>query len=226
MSDESSEHSDVWWTPPGQLDPAEHEDLIEQGRQGPPHPIGATSLHSSRRPYVLAGVALAALLGGGAAGLAATHSGTPPAATSSAVVATPAPVPAAQGPGGHGGFRHFGPPPRILHGQFTVAKPGGGTQIVDFQSGDVTAVSNASITLKSSDGFTHSYAVVTSTVVDAQRDGIGSVKVGNEASLLATVSAGVATATSIQDLTLLQQGRSSFGYAAPEAGGGGSTQSG
>jgi hypothetical protein len=212
MSDESSEHSDVWWTPPGQLDPAEHEDLIEQGRQGPPHPIGATSLHSSRRPYVLAGVALAALLGGGAAGLAATHSGTPPAAASSAVAATPAPVPAAQGPGGHGGFRHFGPPPRILHGQFTVAKPGGGTQIVDFQSGDVTAVSNASITLKSSDGFTHSYAVVTSTVVDAQRDGIGSVKVGNEASVVATVSGNTATAAMIRDMTLLQQSHQGFGF--------------
>ena len=212
MSDESSEHSDVWWTPPGQLDPAEHEDLIEQGRQGPPHPIGATSLHSSRRPCVLAGVALAALLGGGAAGLAATHSGTPPEATSSAVAATPAPVPAAQGPGGHGGFRHFGPPPRILHGQFTVAKPGGGTQIVDFQSGDVTAVSNASITLKSSDGFTHSYAVVTSTVVDAQRDGIGSVKVGNEASVVATVSGNTATAAMIRDMTLLQQSHQGFGF--------------
>jgi hypothetical protein len=163
-------------------------------------------------------VAVAALLGGGAAAFAVTNSGTPPAATSSAVVSTPGSVPAAQVPVGHAGFRHlgggpgYGPGPRILHGQFTVAKPGGGTETVDFQSGDVTAVSNASITLKSSDGFTHSYVVVGSTVVDAQRDGIGSVKVGNQASVVATVSGTTTTAVRIRDMTLLQQSRQALGF--------------
>jgi hypothetical protein len=206
--------------PPGQLDPAEHEDLIEQGGPRSARSIGPISLRSSRRTSILAGVAVAALLGGGAAALAVTNSSAPTASIPSAMTAAPVPARVAQGPGGlggpggpggpgaHMGFRHFG----VLHGQFTIAKPGGGYQTVDIQNGDVTAVSNASITLKSSDGFTHSYAIVGSTMVDAQRGGISSVKVGNQALVLATVSGNTATAANIRDLTLLQQSRQAFGF--------------
>ncbi len=98
-----------------------------------------------------------------------------------------------------------------MHGQFVIRKPGGGYETVDVQNGQVTAVSTTSITLKSADGFTKSYRVTSSTLVDAQRDGIGSVKVGNQASVQATVSGSTATAISIEDLTLLQQGRPAFG---------------
>jgi hypothetical protein len=214
MSDERSDDSRVWWMPPGQLDPAEHEDLIEQGGPRSARSIGPIRLRSSRRPSVLAGVAVVALLGGGGAAFAVTNSSAPSASTYGSEAAAPAPVPVAQGPGGPGGpgarmgFRHFG----VLHGQFTVAKPGGGYQTVDIQNGDVTAVTSSSITLKSSDGFTHSYAVVSSTVVDAQRDGIASVKPGNQALVLATVSGSTATAVNIRDLTLLQQSRQAFGF--------------
>jgi len=213
MSDESSDNNQAWWMPPGRPDPAEPEDVIQLGRMHSTRPIGPLNLRSvSRRPYVLAGVAAAALLGGAGAALAATNSGgTPP--TQSAVVATPVPSPSAgqAGAGGRLYRRHgvafglgggsFG----VLHGQFVVAKPGGGDQTIDVQNGQVTAVSNTSITLKSPDGFTMSYAVASSTLVDAQRDGIGSVKVGNQASVQATVSGSTATATSIMDRTLVQQ---------------------
>jgi hypothetical protein len=111
------------------------------------------------------------------------------------------------GPGGLG----------ALHGQFVMAKPGGGYQTVDIQSGQVTAVSATSITLRSSDGYSHTYAITSSTLVDAQRDGIDSVKVGNQASLIATVSGSTATAVRIQDRTLLQQGRQAFGAAPSSA---------
>jgi hypothetical protein len=47
--------------------------------------------------------------------------------------------------------------------------------------------------------------------VDAQRDGIGSVKVGNQASVVATVSGSTATAANILDLTLLRQAHPGFG---------------
>src|SRR5215469_4989905 len=119
-------------------------------------------------------------------------------------------------------FRHFGPLFGLggslfgaLHGEFVVGKSGGGYETVDVQNGQVTAVSTTSITLKSADGFTKSYAVTGSTLVDAQRDGIGSVKVGNQASVQATVSGSTATAISIEDLTLLQQERPQFGMAPP-----------
>jgi hypothetical protein len=107
------------------------------------------------------------------------------------------------------GFGGFGGPGfgagGALHGEYTTGKPGGGYQTIDVQQGQVTAVSNGSITVKSDDGFTKSYAVTASTLVDAQRDGIGSVKVGDKVSVQATVSGGTATATDISDRTAIQQ---------------------
>jgi hypothetical protein len=185
----------------------------------------------SRRPYIIAGVAVAALLGGAGAALAATNSPTP-AASSSAVITNPTPSatpPGAAAPVGPR-FRHFGPGlgfgPGLfgaLHGQFVVGKSGGGYETIDVQNGNVTAVSSTSITLKSADGFTQTYTVTGSTIVDAQRDGIGSVKVGNQAAVQATVSGSTATAVSIEDLTLLQQERPALG---PGPWGSGNAQSG
>jgi hypothetical protein len=55
-------------------------------------------------------------------------------------------------------------------------------------NGKVTAVSNTSITLRSADGYTHTYVVNSSTIVNAQRGGISSIKTGNEVVARATVS--------------------------------------
>lgn len=99
-----------------------------------------------------------------------------------------------------------------MHGQFVVPKSGGGYQTVDVQRGKVTAVSSTSVTVKSSDGFSATYAVSGSTIVDAQRDGIGSVKDGNQVYVTATVSGSTATATSISDLTLLGNGKGGFPF--------------
>jgi hypothetical protein len=225
MTDESPDNDLGWWTPPGRPDPPAREDIIELGPVGPTRPIGPMSLRDpSRRPYLLAGVAVAALLGGAGAALAVSNSGTP-AAASNAVTATPVPAASPAGPGTRRGLHHFRgrfglSPFGVLHGQFVVAKPGGGYQTVDVQDGQVTAVSTASITLKSSDGFTKTYAVASSTTVDAQRDGIGSVKVGNQASVLATVSGSTVTAENIADMTLLQQNQRGFGYGQGPAAGG------
>jgi hypothetical protein len=220
MSDESSDNDHAWWMPADQPDPAEHEDVLAgPGWLQPPRRIAPLGVHAgSRRPYIIAGVAVAALLGGAGAAVAATHSPTP-AASSSALISNPTPTPGqpgapapkfprdrfGRGPGL--GFGLFG----ALHGQFVIAKSGGGYQTVDVQTGQVTAVSSTSITLKSSDGFTNTYVITSSTLVDAQRDGIGSVKVGNQASVQATVSGSAATAVSLEDLTLLQQERPVFG---------------
>ncbi len=221
MSDESSANDQVWWMPPDQPEPADQEEPpARAGWMHSTRPIGPMGLRSlSRRPYIIAGVAVAALLGGAGAALAATNSPAP-AAPVSAVITNPsssAEQPGAAAPAPPG-FRHFGPGPGLggflfgaLHGQFVIRKPGGGYETVDVQNGQVTAVSTTSITLKSADGFTKSYRVTNSTLVDAQRDGIGSVKVGNQASVQATVSGSTATAISIEDLTLLQQGRPAFG---------------
>jgi hypothetical protein len=229
MPDEPSDNDQAWWMPPDRPEPAERDDLIAFGATQATRPIGPMSLRAwSRRPYVLTGVAVVALLGGAGAALASTGSGSA-AGSPSAVAASPAPSPAQPGlPGSRGpagpGFRRFGAGIGFggvfgaLHGQIVVAKPGGGYETVDVQSGQVTAASSTSITLKSADGYSKSYAVVSSTIVDAQRDGISSVKVGNNVTLTATVSGSTATATNIIDTTLLPQGHAGFGYGRPRSG--------
>jgi hypothetical protein len=225
MSDESSDNDQVWWMPADQPDPADQDEPpARAGWLYATRPIGPMGLRSgSRRPYIIAGVAVAALLGGAGAAVAATHSSAP-AASSSAALTNPTQSPGLPGSASPASprFRRSGPMFGLggdlfgaLHGEFVVPKSGGGYETVDVQNGQVTAVSATSITLKSSDGFTKSYAVTSSSLVDAQRDGIGSVKVGNQASVQATVSGSTATAVSIEDLTLLQQAGPDFGFASP-----------
>jgi hypothetical protein len=205
--------------------------------QPPPFPLtGRASARRSPRLAIAIGVAAVAMLGG--AGVAYAASGSPaggktPTASPSASQ-VPAPwagkCPTSAGRcqviRGMPPFRRFGVLPGIasglglpgpaglgslVHGQVVIAKPNGGYEKVDVQRGKVTAVSASSISVRSADGYTASYAVASSTIVDAQRAGIGSVKVGNQVSVVATVSGSTASAASITDLTLLQQGRGPFG---------------
>ena len=121
-------------------------------------------------------------------------------------VATPSPSARSAFPhqGRPGGFGFgFGGPFGAVHGQFVVPKSGGGYQTIDTQRGSVTAVSTNSITVKSADGFTKTYQVSSSTNVDAQRDGIGSVKTGHQVAVTATDGGGTAAAVSILDFSLL-----------------------
>jgi hypothetical protein len=165
---------------------------------------------------------LIVLLGGGALlAVAATAGGIAMAAGSS-----PTPTPATQPahppklPGLRGELRFFGRgfgfgPGEALHGQVTVRK-GGGYAIVDFQRGTVTSVDTSSspetLTVKSVDGFVQTYDVPATTVIDAQRDGLGSIKVGDKVSVVATVpssgtppvAAGTPSATRITDITRLK----------------------
>jgi len=179
------------------------------------------------KPVITAAVAATALIGGAGVALAATSSSSSPSRTASRVgtaVATPSPSPSPSRcqvklpwrglPPPMGGFAihalpvpfglgPFGAPFGAIHGQFVTPKPGGGYQKIDTQRGTVTAVSTSSITVKSSDGYTKTYQVTSSTNVDAQRAGIGSVKTGQTVSVLATVSGSSATATQIVDLATL-----------------------
>ena len=92
-----------------------------------------------------------------------------------------------------------------VHGTVVVPKSGGGYQTVAFQNGKVTALSSTSITLHSADGYSHTYQVTSSTLVNAQRDGIGSIKAGQQVIATATVSGSTATATRIIDVSLILQ---------------------
>jgi hypothetical protein len=97
-----------------------------------------------------------------------------------------------------GGFGRFGG----LHGEFTIKKPdGSGYETVATQTGEVTAVSPSSITVKSEDGFSRTYSVDENTVVGSGRDGIGSVKTGDTVHVAGIVDGGKASAAAILDST-------------------------
>ena len=191
----------------------------------------------SRRVAVMAGVIAVGVLAGAGVAVAATSTSSPTPAPSASPSASAKPPFSGQPPKGafriHGGpgpfgFGFAGPGllgPGLLgggllgavHGTVVVPKSGGGYQTVAFQNGKVTAVSSTSITLHSADGYTHTYQVTSSTLVNAQRDGIGSIKTGNQVVVDATVSGSTATAVRILDLSQLKQGFHRFFGAPPGA---------
>jgi hypothetical protein len=191
-------------------------DMVSMG------PLPGTPRRRIARPLVVTGVV--ALVVGAGAGVAAAMTGaSSPSSSASSSTSQPSSTasPAPSAKPGHGfgmrgprffagigglGAGAFG----AIHGQFVVPKSGGGYQTVDTQRGQVTAVSSTSITLKSTDGFTKTYTVTSGTIVDARRDGIGSVKVGDQAAVAATVSGSTATAANIADLSNLKGLRQQF----------------
>ena len=193
----------------------------------PRRPGLRTAWQGSRRFAVMAGVVTLGVLAGAGVAVAATSSSGPPAAPGASASPSPSPSPSAvrphfppkgewrMRPPGGGPF-DFGGPGALgglfgaVHGTAVVPKPGGGYQTIAFQNGKVTAVSSTSITLHSADGYSHTYQVTSSTLVNAQRDGIGSVKAGNQVIVTATVSGSSATATRIIDVSLIQQGLHRF----------------
>lgn len=103
-------------------------------------------------------------------------------------------------------FRHhdkldrFGAGPGI-HGEFTTRGRDGGFQTIATQRGEVTEVSASSLTVKSEDGFTRTYAVDDNTLVAAGDDGIADVKVGDKVAVTAVVVDGKASAVDVRDAT-------------------------
>jgi hypothetical protein len=195
MSDESSSDSRGWRASRYGPQPADQDVLTAlAGRIDRTRPIGPLGLRlRSRRPFVLATVAVTALLGG--AGAAIVTDSPKPVPANNAAAPGPAPSPANIGSA----------LPGVLHGQF-IERVAGGYQTVDVQSGQVTAVSSSSITLRSTDGFTRSYTVVVgTTMVDAGRGAISVVRIGDQASVEATVSGNKAVATRIDDQTVLRE---------------------
>ena len=75
----------------------------------------------------------------------------------------------------------------VLHGELTV-KADSGTKVVDLQRGKLTAASATSITVASTDGFTATYAVSSSTTVHKARQAVhaSSLAVGDEVLVRAT----------------------------------------
>lgn len=180
------------------------------------------------------GIFAAVALAGTGIAYAATSGGSSqatPAAATSPTTSAPSETPG--GPGKpHNNFRFggagFGLPGlgggRVLYGQATIQQPDGTLKTVEFQSGSVSDVTSASITVTSGT-YSHTYKVVPSTVVDSQAGGIGSVTKGDQVRLLATQQNGSDTAVNIVDVTKVQSSRSGFGFGEGRKGGSGSGDS-
>jgi hypothetical protein len=188
-------------------------------------PVGGPRRRWFSHPILLTGTAVLAVAAGAGIALAATSgpSSTALSADGSLSASNPSAAPQAPPAGcarvttarrtgllcrrhGLGGFGLHG----ALHGTLVLPKRGGGTVTAEIQNGKVTSVSQSSITLKSTDGFTKTYTVTASTIVDAQRDGIGSVKAGDQVWVVATVSGGSVTAVRVLDISQLRPGLSNI----------------
>lgn len=112
---------------------------------------------------------------------------------------TPAPPPSTtpSAPAHH--TRHPGMLSRVAHGQFTLN--GKQHRIVDIQRGTVQSVNANSVTVRSSDGFTASYALDGNTKVrkNKQQSNTGQLAVNDRVTVLAGVNGSTATATHIAD---------------------------
>lgn len=175
--------------------------------------------HEPRRMSRPRRVALAAAAGLGialgAAGIAAAAGDSTPSPSPSPGASTQsAPAPAPPGPGmrhGYGDRARGGVGPRgAVRGEYVVPE-GTGWRTVAFQRGAVTAVSSTRLTVTSKDGYSKTYVLTPSTMVNAGRDGIGSVKTGEQVAVVATVKGGTATAVDVRDLTQLQAHRKELG---------------
>jgi hypothetical protein len=103
-----------------------------------------------------------------------------------AAVADPAPAPSgsASAPKGktRDGGRHRLPRRNALHGEAVVKTRDGATRTVVFQRGEVTAVDDKSVTVKSTDGFTQTWTFGTPLRVVEHRAAVqpSAVKVGTK----------------------------------------------
>jgi hypothetical protein len=217
----------------------------------PPPPAGPSPSGRARRPRpsrltkTAAGLVLILGAGAGAAAVAsATTSGTNSNPAGASATTTPsgsanngpstAPVPRNRrsfGPGMPGGpMRFFGfggldmgiGPGGAIHASYTVKGPNGNYETIDTQYGTAADVSSGSITVKSADGFSQTYTVGSSTVVDADYNGILSVKVGDTISIQGLVNESTSTVTAerVLDVTQVQANRKSWAPGPPDGPGG------
>ena len=146
----------------------------------------------SRRPWF---VVLAIFAAGLVAGLIISN-------LSIARAQTPSPTPNAPGGKMFRGFGHRFGLRGGIHGQFTVPAPSGGYETILTQIGTVDSVSSSTITVKSEDGYTHTYSVDDNTLVAAGNNGIADVSKGDTVRVLAVGNAAkqIVDATKVQSL--------------------------
>lgn len=134
---------------------------------------------STKKTVAAVGVAAVIAAGGGAAIYAAT-SGTSNATAGRG------------GMGGPGGHSMMGAAMDSLHSESVVADAKGGYTTELTQTGKITDISTTSVTAESTDKYSHTYTITQATAAH-------SLKVGDTATIHATVENGTATVTQIAE---------------------------
>lgn len=157
--------------------------------------VGTTAL------VVVTGAGVAA-----AAVLSPSPAPTPTATDTATPSASPSGTPSETTPGhGRGWGRKMGFGGPALHGEFVVPDGQGTYATIATQNGEVTAVDQDSITVKSEDGYTKEYVVNSETRINRGNDGIDAVKTGQKVMVMAKVDGSTATAVTIHDATLREE---------------------
>ncbi|MDA0634410.1 hypothetical protein OUY22_13380 [Nonomuraea sp. MCN248] len=159
-----------------------------------------------RSLLLAAATGLVVVTGGGVATAAVLS--TPPSATptpTATTSATPTDTPSedrSEGESDRKDRRGWGGPLMGfgLHGEFVVPGEDGAYLTLATQYGEVTAVGQDSVTVKSEDGYTREYAVNADTRINRDAK-IDALKTGQKVGVRATVEGGTATAVAIRDLT-------------------------
>ncbi|WP_084958669.1 hypothetical protein [Thermoactinospora rubra] len=158
-----------------------------------------------RSLLITAATALALLTGAGVATAAALSPSPSPAPTAGDTASpSPSEPPSDRVRGwGRGHRLGFGGP--ALHGEFVVPDGQGGYVTVATQYGDVTAVDQDSVTVRSEDGYTKEYAVTADTRINRGSTGIDAIKAGQKVLVRAKVDGGTATALAIRDASMREE---------------------
>ncbi|HEV3360474.1 MAG TPA: hypothetical protein VG247_26970 [Pseudonocardiaceae bacterium] len=159
-------------------------------------------MFKATKTTMIAGAAVVALIGIGGGVAFATSSGSPStpntltAATTSTTPTSGANTPA----NGKAKHKRTGLLARAEHGSVTV-RTKTGTEVIDLQRGQVTAVSPTSISVRSQDGFSATYVVTSTTKVrkTGQQSAIGNVADGDNVVIEAVHSGTTDTAQHIGD---------------------------
>ncbi len=145
------------------------------------------------RPALVTAVIVAALAGGGTA-VALADTSTPSTPTTPAA---PSSAPAAKA---HPGKARLALARRAEHGE-VVLHGKAGDRTVDFQRGVVTAASPTSVTVRSTDGFTQTYAFTPTSKVrkEKAKSQASAVAVNDRVGLVAAKGAQGLTVTGLRD---------------------------
>ncbi|WP_433370529.1 hypothetical protein [Streptosporangium sp. CA-115845] len=145
-----------------------------------------------------AATALVVVPGAGAAAFSPSSTSTPMVTDTATPSAAPSEKPSDKAPG-QGHRMGFGGHP--IHGEFVVPDRAGRYVTVAAQYGDVTTVSQDSITVKSEDGYTKEYVINSDTRINRGGEGADALKTGQRVVVMAKVDGGTATAVKIHDVT-------------------------